>query len=223
MLRRPHPDPVPGRPPLWWRRVRRYRRLLAALLAALVVGGLATTLRPPEAPSTDVVVAAVDLAPGTTLTDSDLVALPRPAAALPADAVLDPSELLGRLVAAPVRAGEPLRSRDVVGEDLLAAVGAGLVAVPVRLADDGVAALLQAGDVVDLVAARDGAAEVVASGVRVLAVPRSPASTSVLGAGAGSSDGSLVVVAASTSAALAVQRAEAEGRVGVFWRAGRRR
>mgnify|MGYP001406830052 CR=1 FL=1 len=223
MLRRPRPDPVPGRPPRWWRRLRRHRQLLAALLAAIVVAGLATTLRPPAASTADVVVARTDLAPGTTLSAADLVVVARPVDGLPADAVRTSDEMLGRLVAAPVRAGEPVRSRDVVGESLLAELGPGLVAVPVRLADEGVTALLQPGDVVDLVATRDGGAQVVAGGVRVLAVPRSAASTSVLGAGSTSTSGPLVVVAASTSAALALQRAEADGRVGVLWRTGRRR
>ena len=76
---------------------------------------------------------------------------------------------------------------------------------------------------IDLVAAHDGSAEVVAAGVRVLVVPRSATSTSVLGTSTSASTGSLAVVATTTSAALALQRAEAEGRVGVFWRAGRNR
>jgi Flp pilus assembly protein CpaB len=212
---------VPGRPPRWWRRVRRHRQLLAALLAAVVVVGLATTLRPPAAATTDVVVARADLPPGATLTDDDLVVAPRPQDVLAVDVVRDPAQVRGRLLAAPVLAGEALRARDVVADALLGSLGGSVVAVPVRLADDGVAALLQPGDVVDLVSARDGAAEVVATGVRVLAVPRTPASSSVLGSSGSAGGGSLVVVAASPSAALALQRAEAEGRVGLFWRAGR--
>ncbi|HET7902780.1 MAG TPA: Flp pilus assembly protein CpaB [Candidatus Nanopelagicales bacterium] len=222
MLRRtPRPDPVPGRPPRWWRRVRRHRQLLAAGLVAVAVMGLASAVHPPDAATTDVVVARADLVPGTALTGSDLVLAQRPEGALPDDAVRDPDEVRGRLVAAPVHAGEVLRRRDVVGEDLLAALGTGLVAVPVRLADDGVAALLQPGDVVDLVSAHEGSAEVVAAGVRVLAVPRAATSASVLGASGEVGAGSLVVVAASTSAALALQRAQSDGRVGVLWRAGR--
>lgn len=188
-----------------------------------MVGGLASAVRPPGAATAPVVVARADLLPGTALTDADLevVALPEPG--LPVDAVRDAAALRGRLVAAPVRAGEPVRERDVVGEQLLDALGPGLVAVPVRLADDGVVALLQPGDVIDLVAAHDGSAEVVAAGVRVLVVPRSATSTSVLGTSTSASTGSLAVVATTTSAALALQRAEAEGRVGVFWRAGRNR
>lgn len=183
--------------------------------------GLATTLRPPAASTTDVVVARVDLPPGVVLGDSDVVVAPRASDSLPDDAATDAQPMLGRLVTAPIRAGEVVRGRDVVGDTLLASLGNGLVAVPVRLADDGVAALLQAGDVVDLTSAHDGAAEVVAAGVRVLAVPRAVAPTSVLGPSSADGGGSLVVVAASPSAALALQRAETEGRVGVFWRTGR--
>lgn len=192
------------------------------MLAAVVVVGLATAVRPPEPGTTDVVVASADLPPGSTLTEADLLRAPRPDDALPSDAVVDPTDLRGRLLAAPVRAGEVLRQRDVVGGTLLAALGDGLVAVPVRLADDGVAALLQPGDVVDLVAAHDGGAAVVAAGVRVLAVPRATATTSVLGTSSGGAEGgSLVVVAATPTDGLALQRAEAEGRVGLFWRTGR--
>jgi pilus assembly protein CpaB len=188
-----------------------------------VVTGLAVAVHPPEPSASPVVVARRDLVPGTTIDGSDLDLGPRPDTALPVDAVRDASLVEGRLVSSPVRAGEPLRLRDVVGETLLSALGTGLVAVPVRLADDGVTALLQPGDVVDVVVAREGSAEVVAAGVRVLAVPRAAAATSVLGAGSTPSSGPLVVVAATTAAALAVQRAEADGRVGLFWRAGKPR
>lgn len=191
------------------------------MLAAVVAVGLATAVRPPDARTTGVVVARADLLPGSTLTGSDLALAERPDDAVASDAVRDPADLRGRLLVAPVRAGEVLRQRDVVGSTLLSALGDALVAVPVRLADDGVAALLQPGDVVDLVAVHDGSAAVVAAGVRVLAVPRSAASTSVLGASSGSEGGSLVVVAASAADGLALQRAEAEGRVGLLWRAAR--
>lgn len=191
------------------------------MLAAVVAVGLATAVRPPDARTTGVVVARADLLPGSTLTGSDLALAERPDDAVASDAVRDPADLRGRLLVAPVRAGEVLRQRDVVGSTLLSALGDALVAVPVRLADDGVAALLQPGDVVDLVAVHDGSAAVVAAGVRVLAVPRPAASTSVLGASSGSEGGSLVVVAASAADGLALQRAEAEGRVGLLWRAAR--
>lgn len=196
--------------------------MLAAGLAALVVLGVVSALRPPPASTTPVVVARADLRPGTSLADADLVVAERPNDGLPDDAVRAPENVSGRILAAPVRAGEVVRARDVVADSLLGALGPGLVALPVRLSDDGVSALLQAGDVVDLVSAREDRAEVVADGVRVLAVPRPLAASSpVIGAGTSAGGGSLVIVAATTATALAVQRAAASGTVGVFWRAGR--
>jgi Flp pilus assembly protein CpaB len=63
--------------------------------------------------------------------------------------------VLGRLVAGPVRRGEPLTDVRLLGPSLLAAVARGpdVVAVPVRFADAGAAALLRPGDRVDVLAA----------------------------------------------------------------------
>ena len=56
------------------------------------------------------------------------------------------------MLAGPVRAGEPLTDVRLVGASLAAAYP-GAVAVPVRLPDAGMAALLRVGDRIDLVAA----------------------------------------------------------------------
>lgn len=217
------PPPVPGRPPRWQRRLRRHRRWVAAALAGLLAWTVVSALQGPGAVIRDVVVARADLAPGSRLTAADLAIEPRADTALPADPLVDPAAAAGRLVASPVRAGEPVRARDLVGPALLGSLGAGYVAVPVRLADDGVTALLRPGDVVDVVVADEDpagsttSAHVVAGAVHVLVVPEA-ASGSVLGAPAAS--GPLVVVAASPSAALELARAQASGRVGIVWREG---
>ena len=78
----------------------------------------------------------------------------------------------GRVLAAPLRAGEPVTDVRLVGR-ALAASYPGLTAVPVRLPDAGMAGLLQVGDRIDLVAAdpQGSGASVVAAAVPVLALP----------------------------------------------------
>ena len=150
------------------------RRLVAALLAA---GALALALRPPEPPAAapppgvPVVTAAADLPAGTPLTGASLTVAELPAA--PAGTVADPGDLVGRVLAAPLRAGEPVTDVRLVGPGLTALLPAGQVAAPVRLADLAVAGLAAPGDRIDVLAtAPDSArAEVVARGALVLAAP----------------------------------------------------
>ncbi|SEK49986.1 Flp pilus assembly protein CpaB [Blastococcus sp. DSM 46786] len=153
------------------------RRLGAALLAALALG---LALRPAPAPAggaeprgADVVVAATDLAAGTALGRDHLAVVRLPPRAVPDGVVAVPEELVHRVLAGHVRRGEPLTDARLVGAGLTALLPAGQVAAPVRLADLAVAALLRAGDRVDVLAAGLGAgpAERVAAGALVLAAP----------------------------------------------------
>jgi Flp pilus assembly protein CpaB len=134
------------------RAVARHRRLLAAGLAAGSVAAGLSVLAPPPDPTVDVVVATRDLSPGAALTADDVRVQALPAAAVPDGSVADPATLVGTAVAGAVRRGEPLTDVRLVGAGLLGAA-AGLVAAPVRLAEDDVSALVRAGDVVDVVAA----------------------------------------------------------------------
>ncbi|MDN4159898.1 SAF domain-containing protein [Nocardioides abyssi] len=144
------------------------RRLLAAVLAAVAVAAaLQATARP--APATvAVTVAARDLPAGEVVTTGDVVR----AAWSPGSAPADLADPVGRVLAAPVRAGEPVTDVRLVGPGLTEG-RPDLVAVPVRLPDAGMAALLEVGDRIDLLAAdpRAGGADVVAGGVPVLALP----------------------------------------------------
>ena len=175
------------------RRVRRAvlarRRPLAALLtAAAVAAGLhvATTEPPPRVP---VLVAARDLPAGTVLGRHDV----RPAEFAPETVPTGlAADLTGRTLAAPVRAGEPVTDVRLVGPALTEGYP-GLTAVPVRLPDAGMAALLRVGDRVDLISAdpQARAAEVVATAVPVLALPGTPDEVGATGL-----TGRLVVVGA---------------------------
>ncbi len=123
-----------------------------------------------------VVVAARDLAPGTTVTPDDLVVADVPEQARSVDSTADPTTLVGRRVVVPLLAGDAVLARHLLTASLLAGYGAGTVATPLRLADASALALLRPGDLVDVIAASSvgaaGAASdsatVVASRVRVL-------------------------------------------------------
>jgi Flp pilus assembly protein CpaB len=155
--------------------VQTLRRALAALLAA---GALVLALRPPPAadagtPTAPVVVAAAELATGTTLTAGDLRVALLPRDTAPGGRAEDPSTLVGRRLAAAVRIGEPVTDVRLVGPGLTSGLPAGQVAAPVRLADLAVTALVRTGDHVDVLATAPDAAtaEVVAAHVLVLAAP----------------------------------------------------
>ncbi|MCW2581131.1 MAG: Flp pilus assembly protein CpaB [Blastococcus sp.] len=152
------------------------RRAAAVLLAITAVVLALRPVRAPEATAPAVVpvaVAAVDLPAGSVLTGSGLTVARLPPEAVPVGAVADPDLLMGRTLAAGVRAREPLTDVRLVGAGLTALLPEGQVAAPVRLADLAVAALVRTGDRVDVLATRPDApdAEVVADGVLVLAAP----------------------------------------------------
>jgi Flp pilus assembly protein CpaB len=178
------------------RRVRRAvlarRRLLAALLAGVAVAaGVQATAAPPP-PAVAVLTAARDLPAGAVIGDDDLVAVGFAPGSVPSGAARNP---VGRTLAAPVRRGEPVTDVRLVGPALTAG-DPGLTAVPVRLPDAGMVALLEVGDRIDLIGTdpQSSGASVVASGVPVLAIPRPSTDSS----GTGPSGGLVVVGAAPT-------------------------
>lgn len=185
----------------------RHRVLLASGLAAAAVASGLSAVVPSAAPTVAVLTAAHDLAAGAVLGPDDLVAAAVPRALVPEGALTDAALVAGRLVAGPVRRGEPLTDVRLLGAALLPR--GTQVAVPVRLAEPATAALVQAGDVVDVLSASpEGgpAAQVVAGGLAVLSVPD-------LSDAAG--EGALVVVAASRSTAARLAAAAVTGRLSV--------
>lgn len=171
------------------RLVLRRRRPLAALLtAAAVAAGIHAVTGPPP-PTVPVLVAAHDLPAGAPLEEADLRTVRFAPGSAPDGAVDDP---VGQVLAAPLRSGEPVTDVRLVGPDLTAG-HPGLVAVPVRLPDPGMVALLDVGDRIDLLATdpQRGGAEVVAAGVPVLAIPAPDEQASASGL-----PGRLVVVGA---------------------------
>jgi len=177
------------------------RRFLAAVCLGLAVLSALHVLRPRPPASRAVWVIAHDVAGGARLTVHDVRVLRLPLPAIPRGALLARERVVGRLVAAPMRAGEPVTDVRLLEPSLLAALRQpGLVAVPVRLADGpAAAALTRAGDLVNVLgtASEDGGGDrstapstrVIASGLTVLAVPARDD---------GSDDGAGLVVVAAT-------------------------
>lgn len=151
------------------------RRVAAVLLAGLA---LVLVLRPDPLPTAagtpavvPVAVSVRDLPAGTVLTSGDLAVVELPAAFAPAGTVADAAQLVRRVLAGSVRAGEPISDARLVGPGLTALLPDGQVAAPVRLADLAIAALVRSGDRIDVLATAPdaAAAEVVAGGALVLA------------------------------------------------------
>ena len=187
-------------------------------------------LQPPAPATRGVVVATTDLSAGHSLVAGDLAVAQVPAGVLPAGTSNDPGNFLGRALAAPVSRGEALAGHRLT--DLPEwAVPPGTMPVPVRFADAGAAALLSAGQRVDVVAASgpgpDGAApfasaELVASDILVLAViSADQGSGGLLGGQPSTEDQSpLVMLAADRGAALAIAGAQGRASLGYLMHLG---
>lgn len=190
------------------------RRLLAALCAGVAVLTAIKAVTPAAERTIVVWAAARDLAGGSPLGARDVRAVALPVASVPAGVLRAGTQIVGRLLAAPMRRGEPLTDVRLLGPSLLTALPEpGLVAVPVRVADgSAAAALVHPGDVVDVLAVGDpvtGRASsrpvTVASAVRVVAVPAR--------AGVTADGGGLVVVAADRAQAAALAAASVGSRL----------
>jgi Flp pilus assembly protein CpaB len=141
--------------------VDRIRRLLGlrgpwvrrGLAAVCAVVALVLALRPGPTgahPTTPVLVARHDLAPGSSLVPADVTLRRIPADLLPVGALTTVSAAAGHVLGGALRAGEPITDVRLVDTGI-AAGAPGSSAVPVRLADPGVADLLHPGVRVDVV------------------------------------------------------------------------
>lgn len=191
-----------------WRRTALLRRTAAGLLVVLA---LVLALAPGAAASgVPVLVAATDLASGSTLSAAGLAVREWPPDLVPVGALADPADATGRVLAGAVRTGEPLTDARLTGAGPR---GDDSAAVPVRLADADVAALLVPGSRVDVVTLGESAAEpwVLAADAEVLTVL--PAAT-----GSGASRGPLVLVTMPRAVASTVAAAALSDQVAVTLR-----
>ena len=142
--------------------VSRHRRLLAAACAAAAVAFALSAPRAAAPHGVPVPTAARDLPSGATLRPADVRSVTMPAAVAPAGIVR--SGLAGRVLAGPMRRGEPLTDARLIGPGLLTGYGPDLVAVPVRVADAASARLLHPGDRIDVLASPASAASAASAG-----------------------------------------------------------
>jgi pilus assembly protein CpaB len=188
----------------------RHRRGVAALLAGAAVLLALRVVAPDPPPSTVAVVAARDLPAGTRLTSDDVREVRVAQSLMPASGALAESSALGRVVAAPLRAGEVVTDQSVVGESLVAGYPSGTVATAIRLPDVDIAALLRTGDHIDVYAAVAEVgqpADLVAADLAVIAVPQPAAATRQQGA--------VIVLAATPDQAARLAGASATGALAV--------
>lgn len=160
------------------RAVMRHRPLLVATLLAAALVAAVVAVRPPAPPTEPVAVAGRDLISGQVLTADDVTAVEMDPELVPVGAHSPANIPFGRLVAGPVRRGEPLTDVAVVGPGLAAGLPAGhvLTSVSVRTPAD---ALVRSGDLVRVVATdpREATAEVISEQAAVVVVPETDPST----------------------------------------------
>ena len=151
----------------------RWRRTVAARLASAVLAGAAVWLAvsalvpaPPD-PGVPVLVAARDLPLGGTIAADDVRVDHRPDAYVPRGAMTTGDLAVGRVLSAPVMAGEALTAVRFRGPGQLAALPVGSVAVSLPVSDLGVVTSLRPADLVSVLVT--GSGETVAASAAVLA------------------------------------------------------
>jgi len=218
-----HPTSRSGR---WLRELVRagrwHRRLLASGLAAGATAAALHAVEPPAPPSVAVVTAARDVPSGSRLVAGDLASVRYLPDAVPDGAVTVRQHAVGRTLVSSARRGEPITDVRLAGAGRGPDPAAGLVQVPVRIADPDAVALLRPGDLVDVLGAGlpetegspfPSSARLLASTVRVVTVPRVAGSATAL-----RGDGALVLLATSAATASRLAGAAVTDRLSVVLR-----
>ncbi len=196
------------------RRLLIHRRLLAALCLGAAVLLTVSALRPPAPKSVALWTAARALPSGSVLTEADLRRTAFAPGSAPPSGLRDRRTALGRTLAIPLGAGEPLTPAKLLGDGLLTG-HPGQAAVPVRIPDGEVVGLLRVGDQVDVIASDPRGArppERIVTDAAVLAVPEPGR-----GATGPGTPGRLVVLAAPSDTVTRVAEAAASLYLTVIW------
>ena len=129
---------------------KRFKLGLPLLLGAITFALILLALWPHETPTTQIVVAARDLGAGAILTSGDLTTITVEANLAPADAIGDPTLLIGQSLAVVRFSGEPVTSRHL-GPAVAVQPYERAVALKVK-PDQGLAGILRPGMQVGVVA-----------------------------------------------------------------------
>jgi pilus assembly protein CpaB len=202
---RRRPLPIRLRILLW-----RSRFLVCAVCLGTAAASTVHALRPPDAPTVDVVVTARSVEAGVSLTGSDVRMARYPERSVPDGALTDLADAVGASTAVPLSSGSPLGPGLLTSDEVRGP--AGTVVATVRFADPAVSGLLSAGMHVDVLAAtaEGGPGGVVARRALVLPVARrSPDAGGLLGGHASDDDSVPVLVAVSPDEAPALAGAAA--------------
>ncbi|SDJ40674.1 Flp pilus assembly protein CpaB [Frankineae bacterium MT45] len=144
--------------------IRRALALACLLLAA--VAALNAHPRAAAAPQAAVLIAAHSLSAGSYLTPADVKRGSWPPEDRTSNALTTPSQAVGQRLATGLVAGELITRTRLVGRDLTRGLTSGLSAATVSLAGHSSAALLHAGDHVDLLASDPAAVDNLTAGGR---------------------------------------------------------
>lgn len=137
--------PSPVRALVW-----RWRWVIVALVFGLVVQSALTTLGIHQKPMNTVVVASHDLSTGTTLNRGEVQLKALPVEAIPTGTLSSLDAALGQILAAPLPAGAPIIDRQLLTSDFAASAPPGTVITAVTLDHQATAAMLRAGDRIQL-------------------------------------------------------------------------
>ncbi|MGO4957380.1 SAF domain-containing protein [Luteococcus sp. Sow4_B9] len=152
------------------RAVRWHRRSLAAVTAALATLLTIQAISPPAPDGTDVVVAARELAAGSTITAADLRVVSYPPQLAPEGAATATESLVGRVLTATAPPGMPLTDSSLLSTNQPVD---GEMLVPFGISDAGILALVQPGDRITVVGpGADGQVQTLAKRVRVVTTPQ---------------------------------------------------
>jgi pilus assembly protein CpaB len=192
----------------------RHRRLVVAASAAVAVVCIVHVVAPRSPPGAPVVVAARDLSAGTVLRPGDVRLVRIDQRLVPVGADTSVATVQGRSIAGPMRAGEPLTDRRLVGRALVLGYPGDVVAAPVRIQDADAVALLRVGDRVDVYSATGDQSEPARRVVSDAPVVTLPAPDS----GGDTHAGALVVLAVSRAEAAMLAQASATTQLSVSLR-----
>lgn len=159
------------------------RRALAAICFGLAVWTALDVLTVAPRAGVEVVVAAHDLASGTSLAGGDLVKVRFAPDSVPATAIRDPDTAIGRTTVVPLARGIPLSTDQLLGDGALSGYP-DRSAIGLRIPDQDAAALLHPGDRVDLIASdpqSNADPERLVSDAVVLALPKPDPDAAQLG------------------------------------------